>query len=108
MPGPPEADIRAMLVNMRAHCERCATEVDASYPRPRARRYARGYPLLIVPFLPVIPIIAADFAVMIPLLMVYMLGAGQVIAILRDPPLCDDCGAIVKAMPKAVPRPVRT
>lgn len=85
---------------MRAHCDRCAADVDATYPRPQARKLVRWYPLLIVPFLPFIPIIAADFAVMIPLLMLYMLGGGQVIAILRDPPLCDDCGAIVKAMPK--------
>lgn len=89
---------------MRAHCERCVAEVDASYRRPKARRLAKGYPLLIVPFLPVIPIIAADFAVMLPMLMIYMLGAGPVLAILRDPPHCDDCGAITKALPK----PVRT
>jgi hypothetical protein len=93
-----------MLRRMRAHCERCAAEVDASYRRPEARRYVRWYPLLIVPFLPVIPIIAADYVVMIPMLMIYMLGLGPVFAILRDPPVCDDCGAIVKATPK----PVRT
>lgn len=93
-----------MLAAMRAHCERCAAEVDASYRSPRARRIARGYPLLIVPFLPVIPIIAADYVVMIPMFMIYMLGLGPVLAILRDPPLCDDCGAYVKATPK----PART
>jgi hypothetical protein len=96
---------------MRAHCERCAAEVEASYRRPRARRLARGYPLLIVPFLPFIPIIAADYVVMIPLLMFYMVGFGQAMGILRDPPLCDDCGAIVKALPKApkaLPKPAST
>ena len=89
-----------MLPGMRAHCERCAAEVDASYRRPKARRVARAYPLLIVPFLPFIPIIAADYVVMIPMAMVYMLGMGPVLGILRDPPLCDDCGAIVTALPK--------
>ena len=93
---------RRYAAPMRAHCERCTHEVDASYRSPKARRMARWYPMLIVPFLPVIPIIAADYVVMIPMLMVYMLGMGPVLAILRDPPLCDDCGAIVKAMPKAV------
>lgn len=99
-----------MLPRMRAHCERCVAEVDASYRRPKARRIAKAYPLLIVPFLPVLPIIAADFAVMLPMLMIYMLGAGPVIGILRDPPVCDDCGAIVKAMPKLpkMPKPVST
>jgi hypothetical protein len=90
-----------MLGSMRAHCERCAVEVEASYRRPRARRLAKWYPLLIVPFVPLIPIIAADYVVMIPLLMLYMLGAGQVLAILRDPPHCDECGAIIAARPKA-------
>lgn len=75
-------------------------EVEGDYPNPRARRLARYYPLLIVPFIPVLPIIAADFAVMLPLLMIYMVGAGPVIGILRDPPECSDCGAIVKALPR--------
>jgi len=86
---------------MRAHCERCEAEVEATHRNPRARKLARLYPLLIVPFIPVLPIIAADFAVMLPMLMIYMLGAGPVIGILRDPPLCDDCGAITRALPKA-------
>jgi len=96
-----------MLPGMRAHCERCAAEVEASYRRPRARRIARGYPLLIVPFLPFIPIIGADYVVMIPLAMLYMLGMGPVLGILRDPPVCDDCGAITTAPPKLskVPKP---
>ena len=85
---------------MRAHCERCEADVEGDYPTPLARRLARYYPLLIVPFIPVLPIIAADFAVMLPLLMIYMVGAGPVIGILRDPPLCNDCGAIVKALPR--------
>jgi hypothetical protein len=85
---------------MQAHCERCEADVEAAYRNPRTRRLARGYPLLIVPFIPVLPIIAADFAVMLPMLMIYMLGLGPVIGILRDPPLCNDCGAIVKALPK--------
>lgn len=85
---------------MRAHCERCQVEVEGSYRNPRARRLARYYPLLIVPFIPVLPIIAADFAVMLPMLMIYMIGAGPVIGILRDPPVCGDCGAIVRALPK--------
>lgn len=96
-----------MLPGMRAHCERCAVEVDVSYRQPRARRLARAYPLLIVPFLPFIPIIAADYVVMLPMLMAYMLGLGQALAILRDPPHCDDCGAIVKAKPTPTPKPAR-
>lgn len=85
---------------MRAHCERCEADVEATHRNPKGRKLARLYPLLIVPFIPVLPIIAADFVVMIPMLMIYMLGAGPVIAILREPPLCNECGAMTTALPK--------
>lgn len=85
---------------MHAHCERCQADVEASHRNPSLRRIARAYPLLIVPFIPALPIIASDFAVMLPLLMLYMLGAGPVIGILREPPLCNECGAITRVLPK--------
>jgi hypothetical protein len=85
---------------MRAHCERCEADVEAAYRNPGTRKLARAYPLLIVPFIPALPIIASDFAVMLPMLMIYMLGLGPVIGILRDPPLCEGCGAIAKVLPK--------
>lgn len=83
---------------MHAHCERCRANVEASYRNPSGRKLARAYPLLILPFIPVLPIIAADFAVCLPLLMLYMLGAGPVIGILREPPLCNECGAMTRVL----------
>ncbi|MCX4240350.1 hypothetical protein [Paraliomyxa miuraensis] len=88
---------------MHAHCERCQADVEATHRNPKARKLVRLYPLLIVPFIPALPIIASDFAVMLPLLMIYMLGAGPVIGILREPPLCNECGAMTRPL-----RPARS
>lgn len=80
---------------MRGHCARCDRDVEAAYERPRLRRWAKVYFLLPVPFVPVFPIIASDFSVMLPLLMVYLLGIGPVLGVLRDPASCTTCGAMV-------------
>jgi hypothetical protein len=80
---------------MRGHCLRCDEEVEGAYAHPRLRKVAYGYLLLIVPFLPLLPIIGADQVVMIPTLMLYMLGLGPVFAIIRDPPTCNECGALL-------------
>jgi hypothetical protein len=80
---------------MRAHCQRCDHEVEGVYTHPRLRKVGYGYLLLIVPFIPLLPIIGADQVVMIPTLMLYMLGLGPVFAVIRDPPLCTECGALL-------------
>ena len=81
---------------MHAHCSRCDRTVHADYEHPRARKWAKVYFLLPIPFVPLLPIMMSDYAVMLPMLMVYMLGLGPVHRLLRDPALCDDCGAIVE------------
>ncbi|MBX7083895.1 MAG: hypothetical protein K1X88_32090 [Nannocystaceae bacterium] len=80
---------------MAVHCERCSRETVGVYEHPRARRLARGYLLLPLPFLPFLPIIGADYAVMLPLLMAYMLGIGPVLALIQQPASCEHCGANV-------------
>ncbi len=80
---------------MRRHCERCETEVEADYDDPRLRRWVKGYFLLGVPFIPALPIIGADYVVMLPLLMVYSVGCAQAYGVLREPPKCCECGAVV-------------
>ena len=80
---------------MRRPCERCDTEVEAEYDDPKLRRWVKGYFFLGVPFLPALPIIGSDFAVMLPMLMVYVIGFGPALGILREPPKCCDCGAVV-------------
>jgi hypothetical protein len=56
---------------------------------------AYAYLLLPLPFVPVLPIMAADYVVSLPLLMLYMLGLGRVFSIIRDPPTCVPCGAVI-------------
>ena len=84
---------------MRAHCERCEHEVEGEYAHPRLRKVAYGYCFLVVPFIPFLPIIASDSVVMIPTLMIYMLGLGPVFSIIRDPPTCVECGALLSKAP---------
>jgi hypothetical protein len=84
---------------MRAHCHRCEHEVEGAFAHPRLRKVAFVYLLLIVPFIPLLPIIAADYVVMIPSLMLYMLGLGPVFAVIRDPPTCNECGALLPKAP---------
>lgn len=84
-----------MRVSMRRDCERCAREVEASYDDPRLRRWVKGYFLLGIPFIPAMPIIGSDFAVMLPLTMIYVVGFGPALGFIKEPPKCDECGAAV-------------
>ncbi len=82
------------------YCRRCQREVEATYPQPRLRRVARAYFFLGVPFIPLLPIIGSDFAVMLPLTMLYLLGIGSARRVLDEPASCDECGADVEARPR--------
>lgn len=64
--------------------------------QPRLRKWLKWYFVLPLPFVPVFPIMAADYAVMLPGIMVYLLGVGPVLGVLRDPACCDECGAYVE------------
>ena len=76
-------------------CARCKREVALEYRYPRGRKWAKAYLLIPVPFIPVLPIMASDYVVMLPLLMWYLLGIGPVLAIVKDKPVCRECGAFV-------------
>jgi hypothetical protein len=80
---------------MRARCGRCKAEVEGSYRHPKLRRVAKFYGLVWIPIVPILPIMASDYVVSLPILMVYMLGFGPVYAIISQRPECDDCGAYV-------------
>lgn len=85
-----------MRENGREHCVRCATEVDVQYRYPRRlRRALIGYLCLPLAMIPAFPFLAADYVVSLPLMMVYMLGIGPVLGIVREPPSCSVCGALV-------------
>ncbi len=76
-------------------CGRCEADVAGEYPNPRLRKLAKVYFLLPIPFVPLLPIIASDFIVMIPLTMLYLLGIGPALAWTNAKPVCPTCGAFV-------------
>ena len=61
----------------------------------KVRRWWKAYFLIPIALLPALPFLAGDFAVSLPLIMAYMIGFGPVLDIVRDPPLCATCGALV-------------
>jgi len=81
----------------RGVCVRCEREVAVAYEySATTRRWLKLY--LYVPavmLLPMLPFLAGDFAVSLPLMMAYMLGLGPALSIVRAPPLCVDCGALI-------------
>lgn len=80
----------------RRYCLRCERDVAVEYENSAAkRRWWRIYFLVPVALLPVSPILASDFAVCLPLVMAYLVGLGQVLAIVREVPTCADCGALI-------------
>ena len=89
------------------HCERCEVQVEVAYDDAELRRWAKGYMCIGLPFIPLSPIIGADFAIMLPMAMVYLLGFGPALGIIREPPKCEECGAAVspEASPAAASEP---
>ena len=91
-----------MAKSTRGLCVRCEREVEVEYQYSQTmRRWLKAY--LYVPavlLLPMLPFLAGDFAVSLSLMMAYMLGIGPALTIVRDPPTCVDCGALI---PKPVP-----
>ena len=76
------------------------------YSYPKARRWAKAYLFIPIPFIPVMPIMMSDYVVMLPLAMWYMLGIGPVLAIVKDKPVCQECGAFVTLPGRQVARAV--
>lgn len=65
----------------------------------------KAYFIIPMMLLPMLPFLAGDFAVSLPLIMAYMLGIGPALAIVQEPPTCTTCGALI---PRAsAPPPVR-
>ena len=85
---------------MQRFCERCDEMVEAAYDEPRFRKWVKGYFCLGIPFIPAMPIIGSDMFVMIPLTLLYLLGFGPALGILREPPKCGVCGAAVSHRPE--------
>jgi len=85
-----------MVRSARKHCLRCEREVEVAYHHsPAVRRWWKIYFYVPILLLPALPFLAGDFAVSLPLMMAYMLGFGPALDIIRDPPLCATCGALI-------------
>jgi hypothetical protein len=65
----------------------------------------KGYLMIPIALLPVYPFAASDFAVSIPLMMIYMMGIGRALSIVREAPTCTDCGALIPKKPSPSPAP---
>ncbi|MBL8971424.1 MAG: hypothetical protein JNK56_12625 [Myxococcales bacterium] len=87
-----------MARSPRKHCLRCQHEVEVEYEHsPAMRRWWRAYFIVPILLTPTVPFLAGDYVVSLPLLMAYMLGIGPVLAVIRDPPTCAECGALIPA-----------
>ena len=88
------------ILDLEMHrCRRCEEDVEGVYENPKIRRWSRAYFLIPIPFIPLFPIIASDFIVMIPLTMLYLAGAGAALRFATEKPLCPECGALVEPKP---------
>lgn len=80
----------------REHCVRCDRDVDVEYQHSAAmRRGWRAYFIVPILMTPAVPFLAGDYVVSLPLIMAYMLGIGPVLSVIRDPPTCAECGALI-------------
>jgi hypothetical protein len=85
-----------MAEQTHGYCTRCERTVDVEHKHSHAtRRWLRLYLYMPLLLLPAFPILAADYIVALPTCMLYMLGIGPVLMIVREPGLCCECGAMV-------------
>ena len=88
-----------MTESTRAYCLRCGHDVDTEHRYPRTlRRLLKAYFLMPLALVPAYPILASDYVVAIPMMMLYMLGIGPALVITKDPALCAECGALIPTL----------
>lgn len=79
------------------YCARCNHQVEVEHRYSHSvRRKLKLYLYLPVLFVPFFPFLASDYIVALPTMMLYMIGIGPVLTIVRDPGVCGDCGALVE------------
>jgi hypothetical protein len=77
-------------------CTRCDREVEVEHRHPLAlRRKVKLYLYMPIILVPAFPFIAWDYVIALPIFMLYMMGIGPVLMIVRDPGVCCECGALV-------------
>lgn len=79
-----------------AWCSRCDEQVEVERRHsPKTRRWVRAYLYMPIILVPAFPFLAWDYVIALPILMLYMLGIGPVLLIVREPGVCCQCGALV-------------
>ena len=87
----------------QAHCLRCDHEVEVEHRySPRLRRALKAYFVLPVLLVPLFPFLAWDYVFSLPVMMLYVVGMGPALSIIKDPATCSVCGAYVPAPVKAI------
>jgi hypothetical protein len=77
----------------RAHCTRCAQEVDAVRPWAGYLWLKRGWFAGLLLLLGLMPIILSEITVLLPLAMVFAMAGGPLLMLSSQPVTCSDCGA---------------
>lgn len=86
-----------MAEHLHGYCSRCESEVCVEHRYTKTvRSRLKLYLYLPVVFVPFFPFLASDYVVALPMLMLYMIGIGPVLTIVRDPGVCSECGALVE------------
>ena len=81
-----------------AHCERCAREVEATWPWPGWRPLRRAWLVLIFLLVANSPLYLADMHGMLPAALVMVAAIGPLNSLAQIKPTCLDCGAQVNAL----------
>jgi len=79
-----------------AHCERCAREVEATWPWPGWRQLRSAWLVLIFLLVASSPLYLADMHGMLPAALVMVAAIGPLNSLAQIRPTCLDCGAQVR------------
>ena len=86
-----------MAPRRRAHCSRCAHEVEVLDVWPGYVWAKRGWYVGLVLICALMPVILSEITLLLPLAMVFAAAAGPVHSLARERASCTECGAEMPA-----------
>jgi hypothetical protein len=84
-----------------AHCERCARQVEATWPWRGWRPLRQAWLVLIFLLVATSPLYLADMHGLLPAAMVLVVAIGPLNALAAIRPTCLDCGAVIEPRPSS-------